>query len=36
LVGWVLSLFFRTSDRRIHVITHRSTIKRANARIIDP
>jgi len=35
LVGWVLGLFFRTSDGRTRAITHRSTIKRADARIID-
>jgi putative membrane protein len=34
-VSWLLSSFFRTSDGRIHAITHHSSIKQANARVID-
>jgi len=32
LVSWVLSSFFRTSDGRIHTITHHPAIKKADAR----
>ncbi len=35
IVSWLLSLFFRTSDGRVHVITHHGSIKQANARVID-
>jgi putative membrane protein len=35
IVSWLLSLFFRGSDGRIHVITHHARIKRANARVIE-
>jgi putative membrane protein len=34
LVSWVLSSFFRSSDGRIHVITHHPAIKAADARTI--
>lgn len=33
-VSWILSSFFRTSDGRIHAITHHSSIKKADARTI--
>lgn len=33
-VSWLLSMFFRGSDGKIHPITHHSTIKQANARVI--
>ncbi|MBE2203109.1 MAG: phage holin family protein [Chthoniobacterales bacterium] len=35
LVSWILSSFFRTSDGRIHAITHHPTIKQANARTLE-
>lgn len=39
LVSWLLSLFFRTSDGQVHLITHhgaaRSGMKQANARLVD-
>jgi putative membrane protein len=35
LVSWLLSAFFRTSDGRLHLITHHESIKRANARVIE-
>jgi len=35
LVSWLLSAFFRTSDGRVHLITHHESIKRANARVIE-
>ncbi len=35
LVSWLLSAFFRTSDGRVHLITHHEQIKQANARIVD-
>lgn len=34
LVSWLLSSFFRTSDGRIHAITHHPAIKKADARTI--
>ncbi len=34
LVSWILSSFFRTSDGRIHSITHHPSIKNADARTI--
>lgn len=34
LVSWILSSFFRTSDGRIHSITHHPSIKNAEARTI--
>ncbi|MFZ4777158.1 MAG: phage holin family protein [Terrimicrobiaceae bacterium] len=34
LVSWILSSFFRTSDGRIHAITHHPSIKKADARTI--
>ncbi len=33
-VSWILSSFFRSSDGRIHAITHHPSIKKANAREI--
>jgi putative membrane protein len=35
LISWILSSFFRGSDGRIHVITHHTAVKRANARVIE-
>jgi putative membrane protein len=35
LVSWILSSFFRSSDGRIHTITHHPSIKKANARVIE-
>lgn len=35
IVSWALSSFFRTSDGRVHLITHHESIKRANARVIE-
>ena len=34
MVSWILSSFFRASDGRIYAITHHTTIKQANARVI--
>ena len=34
IVSWILSSFFRASDGRIYAITHHTTIKQANARVI--
>ncbi len=34
-VSWILSSFFRSSDGRIHTITHHPSIKKANARVIE-
>ena len=34
VVSWILSSFFRTSDGRIHTITHHPSIKKADARLI--
>jgi putative membrane protein len=35
IVSWLLSSFFRTSDGRVHLITHHEKVKRANARVIE-
>ena len=35
LVSWILSSFFRGSDGKIHVITHHTAAKQANARVIE-
>jgi putative membrane protein len=35
LVSWILSSFFRGSDGKIHVITHHTSVKQANARVIE-
>ena len=35
LVSWILSSFFRSSDGKVHLITHHDSIKKANARVID-
>lgn len=35
IVSCLLSSFFRTSDGRVHAITHHPTIKRANARLVE-
>ena len=34
-VSWILSSFFRSSDGRIHTITHHPSIKKADARVIE-
>ncbi|MEI6033921.1 MAG: phage holin family protein [Verrucomicrobiae bacterium] len=34
IVSWILSSFFRTSDGKIHAITHHPAIKKANARTL--
>lgn len=34
-VSWILSSFFRTSDGRIHAITHHPSIKKADARTLE-
>jgi len=34
IVSWALSSFFRTSDGKIHAITHHPAIKQANAKTI--
>ena len=34
-VSWVLNSFFRGSDGRFHVVTHRAEIKQASGRTID-
>ena len=35
VVSWILSSFFRGSDGKIHVITHHTAVKQANARVIE-
>jgi len=35
LVSWLLSAFFRSSDGKIHTITHHGRIKQADARTIE-
>jgi len=35
IVSWVLSLFFRTSDGHVRLITHHEKVKRARARVIE-
>lgn len=35
LVSWPLSCFFRTSDGRVHTITHHPQLKKADARVVD-
>jgi len=35
LVSWLFSAFFRTSDGKVHMITHHGKIKQANARVIE-
>ncbi len=35
LASWILSSFFRGSDGKIHVITHHTAVKQANARVIE-
>ena len=36
IVSWILSAFFRGSDRRVHVLTHHTQIRRVRGRVIDP
>jgi putative membrane protein len=35
IVSWVLSMFFRTSDGHVRLITHHEKVKRAQARVIE-
>jgi len=35
VVSWLLSSFFRTSDGRIHAITHHPSMKKADARVVE-
>lgn len=35
IVSWILSSFFRTSDGRIHAITHHPSMKKADARTLN-
>jgi putative membrane protein len=35
LVSWILSSLFRGSDGKVHVITHHTAVKQANARVIE-
>lgn len=35
IVSWLLSIFFRGSDGRVHVITHHSDIKRVQGRVVE-
>jgi putative membrane protein len=35
VVNWVLSLFFKTSDGRYHLISHHGVEKRLSGRVID-
>lgn len=35
LVSWVLSLFFRASDGKYHLITHHAEVKRVQGRVIE-
>ena len=36
LISWLLSVFFRGSDGRVHVLTHHTQIKRVQGRVIEP
>jgi putative membrane protein len=35
LTSWLLSLFFRSSDGRVHTITHHPSMKKATARLVE-
>jgi putative membrane protein len=35
IVNWVLSLFFRSSDGRVHIITHHGQEKAITGRVIE-
>ena len=35
IVSWLLSSFFRSSDGKIHAITHHPSIKKADARVVE-
>jgi putative membrane protein len=35
IVSWGLSSFFRSSDGRIHAITHHPSMKKADARLVE-
>lgn len=36
IISWILSVFFRGSDGRVHVLTHHAGIKRVEGRVIEP
>ena len=36
VISWLLSAFFRGSDGRVHVLTHRTQIKTVPGRVIEP
>jgi len=36
VISWILSVFFRGNDGRVHVLTHHNQIKRVEGRAIDP
>jgi putative membrane protein len=36
IISWVLSVFFRGSDGRVHVLTHQAQIRRVEGRVIEP
>jgi putative membrane protein len=35
-ISWILSAFFRGSDGRVHVLTHRAHLKPVQGRVIEP
>jgi len=35
ITSWLLSLFFRSSDGRVHTITHHPSMKKASARLVE-
>jgi len=35
IVSWLLSAFFRGTDRRVHVLTHHTQIRRVRGRVIE-
>ena len=35
VVSWILSAFFRGSDGRVHVLTHRSEMRRVRGRVLE-
>jgi putative membrane protein len=35
LISWLLSAFFKGSDGRVHVLTHHTSIKRVQGRVIE-
>lgn len=36
IISWILSVFFRGSDGRVHVLTHHTQIRRVEGRVIEP